>query len=244
MEELQSYFEERFHLIKQSRELVNGDPEETQTILLDLNSSCLTMKAQLTQLKKEVTDWKQQVELAKRCVAEVQAWNGRSQATLTLIPQQALKKAAHEPSPALSSKAEQVPTSAVPKPRVTVGQVSYLTLEEFAKIPKYMKGRAQYETLTSAVDELNSSLVAKYTFMTRPLKELNPNEKKRRNVLRSQETPDTRGVSFVTAEELKEGSLLKNEVGRRTLLTILRHLHRIREIRGPGSLTRYAVVKM
>ena len=178
------------------------------------------------------------------CVAVVQAWNARSQATLSEIPPQALKKAVLEPSPPQSSKSEQVPVSAAPKPRVSVGQVSYLTLDEFNKIPKYMKGRAQYETLTTAVDELNNSLKAKYTFMTRPLKELNPNDKKRRNVLRSQETADTKGVFFVTAEELKDGSLLKSETGRRNLLTILRHFQKIREIRGPGSLTRYAVVKM
>ena len=82
MEELQSYFEEKFHLIKQSRELVNGDQEETQVlqtllsrfplmiffqaILLELNTFCLSMKAQLTQHKKEVLDWKQQIDSAKR----------------------------------------------------------------------------------------------------------------------------------------------------------------------------------
>ena len=134
-------------------------------------------------------------------------------------------------------------TATAPKPRVNVGQVAYLTVDEFAKIPKYMKGRAQYETLTNTVDEMNNIIIAKYTFLSRPLKELNPVEKKRRNVLRSQESADTKGVFFVTAEELKDGTLLKSETGRRNLLTILRHFHRVREIRGPGSLTRYAVAK-
>ena len=60
------YFEEKLHLIKQNRELVNGDPEETQAILLELNSVCLSMKAQLTKHKKEVQDWKQQIDCAKR----------------------------------------------------------------------------------------------------------------------------------------------------------------------------------
>ena len=66
VEELHIYFEERFHLIKQSRELVNGDPEETQSILLELNSFCLSMKAQLAEHKKEVSEWKQQLDSAKR----------------------------------------------------------------------------------------------------------------------------------------------------------------------------------
>ena len=176
-------------------------------------------------------------------MALVQAWNTRSQETLALIPPQALRKSVQEPSPPQSSKPDQVPSSTANKPKVNVGQVAFLTVDEFAKIPKYMKGRAQYETLTNTVDEFNSILMSKYTFMARPLKELNPVEKKRRNVLRSQETADTKGVFFLTAEELKEGTLLKSETGRRNLLTILRHFQRIREIRGPGSLTRYAAVK-
>jgi len=241
MEALQNYFDERLQIIKQSKELVNGDPEETQSILLELNALCLSMKAQLALHKKEVFEWKQQVDSAKRCVAVVKAWNIRSQETLGEIPSQALKKVVLEPSPPQSSRPEQVQAVAVAKPKVTVGQVAFLTLDEFNKIPKYMKGRAQYETLTNAVEEFNNSLIAKYNFMAKSLKELNPSEKKKRNVLRSQESADTKGIFFVTAEELKDGTLLKSETGRRNLLTILRHFHRIREIRGPGSMTRYAV---
>ena len=66
MEELQTYFEDYLQLIKQNRELVNGDQEETRTILLELNSVCLSMKAQLAQHKKEVQDWKHQIDCAKR----------------------------------------------------------------------------------------------------------------------------------------------------------------------------------
>ena len=66
MEELQTYFEDYLQLIKQNRELVNGDQEETRTILLELNTVCLSMKAQLAQHKKEVQDWKHQIDCAKR----------------------------------------------------------------------------------------------------------------------------------------------------------------------------------
>jgi hypothetical protein len=66
MEELQLYFEEKLHIIKQNRELVTGDPEETQAILLELNSVCLTMKTQLAQHRQEVHDWRQQIASAKR----------------------------------------------------------------------------------------------------------------------------------------------------------------------------------
>ena len=54
---------------------------------------------------------------------------------------------------------------------------------------------------------------------------------------------DTKGVHFVTSEELRECSHLKSETGRRSLLTILRHFGLVREVRGPGSIVRFAVVR-
>jgi hypothetical protein len=40
----------------------------------------------------------------------------------------------------------------------------------------------------------------------------------------------------------RAGATLKNETNRRTIFPILRHLQLIREIRGPGSIVRFAVV--
>ena len=161
------------------------------------------------------------------------------------IPHQALKKS--KPSTNIVSNNSN-PTEVKVKLTKTkckpvVDCISYLTLDDFQNIPKYMKGRVQYETLTNVVDEFNELLLNKYTFLVKPLKELNVNEKKRRNVLRSQETKDMQNINFITAEEMKSGVLLKSESGRRNLLTILRHFHRIREVRGPGNLVRYAVMK-
>ena len=60
--------------------------------------------------------------------------------------------------------------------------------------------------------------------------------------LRTLETKDTKGVYFVVADDLRGGACLKNETNRRTVFPILRHLQLTREIRGPGSVVRFAVV--
>ena len=44
-----------------------------------------------------------------------------------------------------------------------------------------------------------------------------------------------KGRQFVTAEDLKAGPLLKAEAARKTVLTILRHFHRVKEDRGPSG---------
>ncbi|XP_023328204.1 spindle and kinetochore-associated protein 1 [Eurytemora carolleeae] len=119
--------------------------------------------------------------------------------------------------------------------------VQHLTLTEFNSIPKYMKGRVQYETLGTAVEEINSALHFKYTFTARKFSSLKEIcDKKRWKLYKSQESPATRGVHFITADELKDSPLLKSEVTRRNLFTIFRHFKKIREIRGPGSIVRFA----
>lgn len=61
--------------------------------------------------------------------------------------------------------------------------------------------------------------------------------------MKTQETRETRGVYFVVADDLKPYETLKSESSRRNIFTIFRHFHLIREIRGPQSLVRYAVVE-
>ena len=59
--------------------------------------------------------------------------------------------------------------------------------------------------------------------------------------MKSQESRDTRGIHFLVAEDLKTSDTLKTESARRNIFAILRHYQLIREIRGPGSIVRFAV---
>ena len=120
--------------------------------------------------------------------------------------------------------------------------VTHLTVEEFEKVPKYMKGRLSYDSLSVAVEEFNSAVKGKYEFLAKSLNEISLKEKKRRNILKSQDKPELKGKHFVTTDELKEFSMFKTENSKKAVITVLRHFQKIRENRGPGSTIRYVVV--
>lgn len=47
----------------------------------------------------------------------------------------------------------------------TVPKIRHLTLDDFEKIPKYMKGRLNYDAVNTSIDEFNSALDARYSFL-------------------------------------------------------------------------------
>ncbi|KAK4311581.1 hypothetical protein Pmani_016941 [Petrolisthes manimaculis] len=118
----------------------------------------------------------------------------------------------------------------------------FITVEEFESVPKYIRGRLQYEQVNAAIKEVNRALEAKYTLMARPRNKLSEADM---NVVRDckrQESTDTKGVYFVVGEDIKRWSTLRLDRSGHSLLTIIRTLKRIREVRGPGSLVRFAVI--
>ena len=185
-----------------------------------------------------------------RCAEKLRECSSRNQDLLQNIPSQALRKPAATSLPDQEKKSQEKHSGSkkVPednqraKPPLIVISISHLTLEEFEKVPKYMKGRLTYDSLSQAVEEFNLSLRGKYEFLGKSLNELSLKEKKKRNILKSQDKPELRGKYFLTTEELKDFTMYKTENSKKAVITILRHFQRIRENRGPGSLIRYVVV--
>ena len=172
----------------------------------------------------------------------------KNQELLKNVPTQALRKSV-VPPPAESkgdlktSGGKKGPVGVTQVPRIVVTQsIEHLTVDEFEKVPKYMKGRLTYDSLSQAVEEFNVCLVQKYEFLFKSLNELSLKEKKRRNILKSQDKPELKGKQFLTTEELKDFSMYKTDNSRKAVITVLRHFQRIRENRGPGSIIRYVVV--
>lgn len=172
----------------------------------------------------------------------------KNQELLKNAPSQALRKSVPPPSvepkgELKSSGAKKGPVGASQEPRaVATHRVTHLTVEEFEKVPKYMKGRLTYDSLSVAVEEFNSAVKGKYEFLAKSLSEISLKEKKRRNILKSQDKPELKGKHFVTSDELKEFSMFKTENAKKAVITVLRHFQKIRENRGPGSTIRYVVV--
>jgi len=253
MEDLEKFFAQRLSLIVDSRALVSGDREETRIIMLELASLLADIKKRVQQQKQELAGWRHQLASAAGCLKLIEASKAKVADCTAKIPPHLLKQEPSPPAatiaagPRRTSPAETNSTEAsAARTKATFPQVSCLTLQEYNSIPKYMKGRAQYDTLNTAVDEMNAAIRTKYTFLARPFTSLaSLADKKKWKEFKSQENNDTKakGLRFITAEELKNSSLLKSESNRRNLLTILRHFQRIREIRGPGSIVRYVAIK-
>ena len=60
--------------------------------------------------------------------------------------------------------------------------------------------------------------------------------------MKSLETKEAKGCRFVVADDLRSAASWKSEGQRKNIFTILRHFQRIKEIRGPGQILRYAIL--
>ncbi|XP_058026935.1 spindle and kinetochore-associated protein 1 isoform X2 [Ahaetulla prasina] len=105
---------------------------------------------------------------------------------------------------------------------------------------RYMKGRLTCSHVNAVIAEINKAVASKYSIMRQPLKTMaNPT----RNLyfrFQEEETKDTKGEYFIVEADIEEFTQLKADKRFHSILTILRHCHRVREIRG-SRLVRYAI---
>ncbi|XP_013385643.1 spindle and kinetochore-associated protein 1-like isoform X1 [Lingula anatina] len=144
---------------------------------------------------------------------------------------------------AVSSENGMVVQGARKRTRPPVPAIEYLTKDEYEEVPKYIKGRINYDSVNLAIDELNKAVSAKYSIVGKPRSVIMKSSdaiKKQFDQFKSQETKETKGVHFIVDGDIKSLSSLKMDSSARSVLTILRHCGRIKEIRG-GGCTRYCV---
>ncbi|XP_022091277.1 spindle and kinetochore-associated protein 1-like [Acanthaster planci] len=127
------------------------------------------------------------------------------------------------------------------KKKASIPTMEFVTVEEFEGVPKYMKGRLNYETINTAVEIINIAIRTRYSLLQKPRNTLSEMSLKKVRQLREQENKDTKGVYFFTEEDFKSSSNGRCSTTARSIFTILRHCGRLREIRSSG-LTRYALV--
>ncbi|KAK8788062.1 hypothetical protein V5799_022162 [Amblyomma americanum] len=122
--------------------------------------------------------------------------------------------------------------------------VAYLTEDEFARVPKYMRGRFTLAGLNKLVDVFNRALSSKYALLSLPKTRLKDSQWKQVATYRQQETHETKGVRFLTDADLTKGPSAAFESSRAVsnFVVLMRHCGRLREIRGPQRIVRYVVV--
>ncbi|XP_048732035.2 spindle and kinetochore-associated protein 1-like isoform X2 [Ostrea edulis] len=130
-----------------------------------------------------------------------------------------------------------------PAKEVYIPTLVYITVEEFKRVPKYMKGRMNYNQMNTAIDELNKAFSEKYRILGMKRITLNDQNRKRYEKYKEQESKDTKGEHFIVDTDIKEYTNFKLDSVGRSVLTILRHCGRTKEIRG-GGLTRYACIEV
>ena len=117
-------------------------------------------------------------------------------------------------------------------------EILFLTIDEFEKVPKYLKGRVTYEKINSFIEVFNRVLSCKYAIFKKKKSALKKKDADLWNEYHKQELMETKGLYFCVANDFK--MLLGSTVDKISLnmLTILRHCGRIREIR-TGGIVRY-----
>jgi len=255
MEAVKACLEERLERVSYSKAMLEDNKQETQIVLEEISGVLAHIRMDMAKQRNLTYVINSQIQAAARLNELLVAYQKKLADCADNIPKGARKqnmlnqtdcitKEKENKKPALQEKENKGNTN--PSPKFTeknIDQVEFISIPEFETVPKYMKGRVQFSTMTSAVEELNAALQNKYSFLARTFAGMTTvSEKKKYKAFKSQENKNTNGLQFITAEDLKGVETLKSENSRRSLLTILRHLKKIREIRGPGNIVRIVAV--
>ncbi|KAM3845442.1 SKA complex subunit 1 [Vipera latastei] len=121
-----------------------------------------------------------------------------------------------------------------------IREAPFVTAEEFENVPSYMKGRLTFSQVNAVVAEINKAVASKYSILRQPVKTLVNATRNLYFRFQEEETKDTKGEYFIVEADIEEFTQLKVDKRFHSILTILRHCHRVREIRG-SRLVRYAI---
>lgn len=141
-------------------------------------------------------------------------------------------------------KENKAPSSnSAPSKPSNVPLMSPLTPEEYADTPKYMLGRITHASLNKTVQDINLTMAEKYRLMKKKQKDKTPQEVRLVQTFKKQENAESQGSFFILGDDLKLLGVSTDGFNARQFashLPILRHHHRLREIRG-GGFTRLAI---
>lgn len=272
LQPLTNYFSVKLELTQGSLRFLEGNSNVIETIST-INSNVLLlnqMKQKLEELKQVVKEWKHRVTQANLCLKYIRENTFQFRNLLDDLPsrlpcnlsKENIRKTTNTVTTdnATENNLKEVKTKSnsggkngeiregpskgdVAKKPLQIPFISILTMQEFDAIPKYMKGRLQYEGINSAIDEFNAVISDKYQFLRKGFQAMaSIGEKKRFKEMKCLENKETKGAYFIVADDLRSASTLKTEGQRRNIFSILRHFRRIREIRAPGQILRYAIV--
>lgn len=234
--------------------LRGGWGSDTVEEVTQLTKELKTMKQEIASHRCSLASAREEVKTAYALLKKMQQLSLRLNHLKEYLPQHmpqaAPQRKSHPKKPpseenkdqAPAVQPKQTPRSDGQKAPRQVPKVEFITMEEFESVPKYIRGRLQYTNVNAAVVEINKAVETKYNLLSRPRAKLSELNMKIVRECQRQENKETKGLHFIVDSDIKRWSLLKMDKAGKSLLTVLRMLKRLREVRGPGNLLRYAVL--
>ncbi|NXG97223.1 SKA1 protein, partial [Loxia leucoptera] len=227
-----------------------GKDDSYKTVLHKIQNDVILVHDLLNKMENEVKQQKNLRDLLKEMQKAAERDQKEAQHLLEHIPRylpkpaqsRAVLKAAEgydlkqRQTKAVECKSEKKPA----KEKKPIKEAALITTEEFESVPAYMKGRITYDQINAVVQELNKAVVGKYKILYQPLKSMSAPVRNLYHRFIEEETKDTKGAFFIVEDDIKAFTQLKLDKRFHSILSILRHCQRVREIRGSG-LIRYVI---
>ncbi|XP_010157044.1 PREDICTED: spindle and kinetochore-associated protein 1 [Eurypyga helias] len=145
----------------------------------------------------------------------------------------------------LTVKCEEETKSVEPKPEKKhkeprLAKEVSLTVEDFESVPSYLRGRLTYDQINAVIQGINKAVLGKYKILHQPLKSMNFAVRKLYHRFLEEETKDTKGEFFFVEADIEHFARLKMDRRFHSILSILRHCRKVREVRG-SRLVRYVI---
>ncbi|XP_052170510.1 spindle and kinetochore-associated protein 1 homolog [Diospyros lotus] len=236
--------------IAELQELViarNMYPASSVTDLSAVDAALKAMELQVQQIKERLREETEAIPKAKKLIEASLRQQKKLQNMSVLVPSHLPERVAAinpEPSKCLlleTSKAEiglessnlKEEPAVLPKEKKGRGSppLWYITSEELDSLSSYMRGRLTLDKVNAAINDMSTYAEATTHLITAPRKKLAENVLDKALELREIASTETvKGKHFFLETDIKGPSLKLDNTGK-AILTVLRHLGRISEMR-------------
>lgn len=117
-----------------------------------------------------------------------------------------------------------------------VPSIAYLTTDELASAPAYMRTRLSLDKVNSAVDEVQDAFNRKYELLRAAGRALAPEQRRAQAAYKALELehPKLKGLLFVSEDDLKAARHVKQDQTGKNIMSVLRHVQRLKELSAGG----------
>ncbi|XP_059692488.1 spindle and kinetochore-associated protein 1 [Haemorhous mexicanus] len=221
-----------------------GKDDSRKPVLHKIRNDVILVHDLLNKMENEVKQQEKLRDLLKEMQKAAERDQKEAEHLLEHIPRYLPKPAqSRNIMPSVKGQTKAVECKAEKKPakeKKPIKEAALITTEEFESVPAYMKGRITYDQINAVVQELNKAVVGKYKILYQPLKSMSAPVRNLYHRFVEEETKDTKGAFFIVEDDIKAFTQLKLDKKFHSILSILRHCQRVREIRGSG-LIRYVI---